>query len=144
MPEDPHRAAGCHWQCCERNGVPHYRGFDFEGKAEYFVWELKWFELLDWAVYHAPGWESWQEFRKGLVGRPMEQRCAQIRAYWEVVNALHATAPDQFRALADCVRVINLLRSLRGQFSAYPELREFLNEVNPLLDKWWSPRKGKS
>jgi len=127
--EDPHRAAGC----------------ALEGRidpAKVVVRDLRWFELLDWAVYHAPGWESWQEFRRGLVGQPMAERCTHIRTYWEVANALHVVSPDPDRACADAVRVINLLRSLRGQMTEYPELRQFLKEINPLLEQWWGPRKG--
>jgi len=37
--------------------------------------------------------------------------------------------------LASAVRVVNLLRSLRGQFGRYPELRTLLNEANRELSE---------
>lgn len=34
----------------------------------------------------------------------------------------------------DLIRVTNLLRSLRGQFTDYPELRQELETMNPALE----------
>jgi len=84
-----------------------------------------WTSLLDWAVYHAPGWSEWQAWRGTLVGTPMKDRCSAIEQYWEM----------NLRDLQTCVRVANLLRSLRGQFTDYPELRLFLDEVNDRLSE---------
>jgi len=108
---DPHRG-GCNWH--RRDTPPE---------------DLSWFQLLDWAVYHAPGWREWQEFRRGLVGTPMDERAERIRLRWE----LHQE--PEFDLLAHTVRIVNLLRSLRGQFSADPRLRSLLAEVTPELEK---------
>lgn len=94
-----------------------------------------WFSLLDWAVYHAPGWEQWQEFRASLVGRPMEARAHWVWEWWWKTTR----TADPSQELADAVRCVNVLRSLRGQFSAHPELKTLLDKLNPELEKRWRP-----
>ena len=92
----------------------------------------KWTSLLDWAVYHAPGWEEWQVFRRSLIGQPMALRAWRVAEWWH-------TSPkgDPETELANAVRTVNVLRSLRGQFSANPELPELLARLNPELDRRW-------
>lgn len=105
--EDQHRGA-CRWPGPETR-----------------IGALDWFGLLDWSVYHAPGWVEWQVFRMSLVGQPMPLRRRRIEEWWELSG----------KGLADAVRCVNVLRSLRGQFREYPELRELLDQLNPELDR---------
>lgn len=55
---DPHRKAGC----------------KYDGS-------LSWQSQVDWAVYHAPGWEAWQEKRAKMVDGLDEDFQRQIRSY---------------------------------------------------------------
>jgi len=98
---DPHRAAGCRYS------------------QETFF--RSWFSQLDWAVYHAPGWEAWQLFRRNLVGKSAEQKL-RILEEWP-------TSSPQ-----DLIRVVNYLRAQRGSWSSYPELRAYAEELNPRLE----------
>jgi len=95
--------------------------------------EWTWLELLDWAVYHGPGWELWQEFRQSLLTMPMPTRAAVIREWWQA-SLLSGNEEEQ---LADIVRCTNILRSLRGQFSTYPVLPELLASLNRELEARW-------
>lgn len=105
-----------------------------------------WFSLLDWSVYHAPGWSLWQEFRASLVGQAMPLRAHRVSEWWsEAVSPCAGDGEqecycDPADQLADAVRCVNVLRSLRGQFSAHPELRELLDRLNPELEARWTPR----
>jgi hypothetical protein len=105
--DDPHRLAGCNWD----GTVPE--------KGE----PPSWFSDLDWAVYHAPGWEHWQAFRASLVGTPIPERLDQI---WMWVHS-HPTN------LAETIRVVNLLRSLRGMDSKFPQIAQDRAEMNRRL-----------
>jgi hypothetical protein len=96
---DPHRATGCHWS--------HEVGI-----------VGSWFSQLDWAVYHAEGWQQWQEFRSDLVGKPLEMKLRRLYQW----NRSH-------RGVQDLIRVMNYLRSLRGQWSALPNLRDWHNAL---------------
>ena len=115
---DPHRGQ-CHW----------------DGVAPETLRPGAWFSTLDWAVYHAPGWEAWQAFRGGLVGTPMTERHACIEAW----TREHYGNPTEW-GLAELVRVTNLYRSLRGQFSAHPELRHSVLAVDADGVKGYSER----
>ena len=86
-----------------------------------------WLSLLDWAVYHAPSWHTWQAFRASLVGTPMKDRLTLIRSW-------RADRNFENWPFEDLIRVTNLLRSLRGQFTDYPELRQELETMNPALE----------
>jgi hypothetical protein len=127
--KDPHRRSGC-WFEKNQFTVP------VEGEAVTAPdWHEpqpveNWFGLLDWAVYHAPGWREWQAFRASLVGTPMKHRESQIRKWWERSH----TSLGENPALANEVRVVNLLRSLRGQFRRHPELQALLQEANRELN----------
>jgi hypothetical protein len=101
MARDPHRAAGCRF-----NEVS---------------FSTSWFSQLDWAVYHAPGWQSWQTFRRTLVGRSIEEKYLCLRS-WPT------------RTPQDLIRVVNYLRALRGSWSAYPALGEYAAELNPRME----------
>lgn len=91
--------------------------------------ETKWLSLLDWSVYHAPGWEDWQAFRSSLIGQPMELRAKRVGQWWEEAH--------RENELAEIVRCVNVLRSLRGQFKECHELRELLDKLNPELSSRW-------
>jgi hypothetical protein len=128
---DPHRASGCWFE--KQPSMIDTKPCAVEN----------WFGLLDWAVYHAPGWEEWQEFRASLVGSPMEDRCGRIRSWYTLhqernlrwfEKGLRTVQETQEDRLALAVRVSNILRSLRGQFSRYPELRTLLDEANRELN----------
>ena|ERR1700712_2857983 len=120
---DYHRAAGCAFE--DPNDLPSH---SHDGKgADLFTWELKWLELLDWSVYHAPGYEEWQEFRKSLIGVEMHERWVRITEHWYASD----------NGLAETVRHVNLLRSLRGQFSTEPKFRVLLDQLNPRLKELW-------
>lgn len=109
-----------------------------------------WLSLLDWSVYHAPGWELWQTFRESLKGQDMTLRANRISEWWR--EAISDRCPhgrncecrevEEPQELADAVRVVNVLRSLRGQFSAHPELRALLAKLNPELSRRWNPKKA--
>jgi len=105
MAVDYHRAAGCKW----------------DGKTP--TANSNWFSLLDWAVYHADGHGEWQAFRKDLVGSPIEQRASKAQGW------LSKHGSD----LANTVRVLNLMRSLRGQWSSNPSLPELAKKMNARL-----------
>ena len=92
----------------------------------------KWTSLLDWAVYHGPYWTEWQDFRRSLIGQPMALRATRVLQWWE-----DHTPGTPETELADAVRCVNVLRSLRGQFSANPELPATLAQLNPKLDARW-------
>jgi hypothetical protein len=102
---DPHRVAGC----------------NFTGSL------TDWFSELDWAVYHAEGFEEWQEFRAGLVGTPIIARVEKLRARLPEEPAVQGT-PEH----AAIVRVLNYTRSLRGLWSKFPCVPELNVQANDL------------
>ena len=77
---DPHRGE-CHW----------------DGSTN-------WFSRLDYAVYHAPGWEEWQAFRQGLVGQPIEVR----------VERMNERFSQGGTDILEVIRLLNLTRSHRA------------------------------
>ena len=95
-----------------------------------FTEKLKWLELLDWAVYHAPGWIEWQEWRKEHEGR-----WKTLDVYAELRGWL-ATQPPEHR-LQDLVRTVNIARSLRGIQKEHPEVVAFREEFTPEMDDLW-------
>jgi len=117
-------------------GDPHRKACRWNGQTDQS--SAPWPSLVDWAVYHAPGWEAWQRFRISLIGTSYSQRIAMLREWLQD----SAVGPERSSGcwdipLADVARVVNVLRSLRGQFSAHPQLRAFLTEVTPLLHRRW-------
>jgi len=101
---DPHRRAGCRW----------VKG------------DNTWLSQLDWAVYHAPGWERWQEFRKRLVGRSSADKLAKLRAW--------PTNTPQ-----DVLRVMNYCRSMRGQWATEPGFKTLATELRARYEKGKKP-----
>jgi hypothetical protein len=69
-----------------------------------------WLSHLDWAVYHADGWETWQAFRLDLTRVPMiPVRIRRMEAWY-----------DRDPTYANVLRVLNLTRSMRGLWSRHP------------------------
>ena len=81
-------------------------------------------------MYHAPGYQQWQKYRADLVGSDIGQRATKV-ASW---NSTHS-------GLANLVRCVNVLRSLRGSWSSHPELKKLHDRLSPQMDKAW---KGES
>jgi hypothetical protein len=92
---DPHRAAGCHWK--GEDGI-----------------SGSWISQLDWAVYHAEGWQQWQRFRMGLVGIPVKEKLSKLYQW----KRAHTTVQD-------LIRVLNYLRSLRKEWRNLPNLKDW-------------------
>ena len=121
---DMNRSPVCRWDGNDPTGRP-----------------MKWPSLLDWAVYHGPAWEQWQAFRRSLIGQAMPLRAHRVSEWWaETMEASDGTIATL--ELADAVRCVNVLRSLRGQFSEYPVLRETLDRLNPELEARWVREKA--
>lgn len=94
---------------------------------------LGWFQLVDYAVYHAPGWKLWQSFRRSLIGQPMPRRVRRLEKWMDEARE----ADDPTALLVDLVRVVNLLRSLRGRWKEEPALREMHDRLHPELTVMW-------
>ena len=94
---DPHRKAGC----------------KYDGS-------LSWQSQVDWAVYHAPGWEAWQEKRAKMVGTTNQEKLRVLQAH-----------PQESRQ--DVIRVLNYCRSMRGQWSVEPGFKALAAKLN---DRW--------
>jgi len=106
MAADPHRSAGCKYQ------------------PESDSWPSQ----VDWAVYHAPGFEAWQELRASMVGMETNEKLAKLRSWWTA----HSSKQD-------VIRILNYTRSLRGQWGAYPAIRQMNESFNR---KWAELQAG--
>ena len=82
------------------------------GRCWYREYDTQWLSELDWAVYHAPGWQEWQKFRGSLVGTPIDERLENVRVWLRTHG----------EGRVELVRTVNLLRSLRGYDSVSIEL----------------------
>jgi hypothetical protein len=87
---DPHREAGC----------------------QFVLGGTDWHSGVDWAVYHAPGFEAWQRFRKSLVGLRTSEKIRKLREW-----------PTQ--RIEDVIRVLNYTRALRADWSDHPSLVDY-------------------
>ena len=99
-------------------------------KGDFLPAEVSWGALLDWAVYHAPGSEEWQHFRK-----KMEGRWGTVNVYFVLSLWLeeHSPAGTHSAPLEDLVRTVNLSRALRGLQSRQGEIAIFREEYTPTL-----------
>jgi hypothetical protein len=93
--QDPHREAGCRW-----NGNDGLKG--------------SWFSILDWAVYHADGWQKWQAFRESMVRKSTTYKLERLYQ-WRRAHT----------SVQDLIRVMNYLRSMRGVWHNYPNMRDW-------------------
>jgi hypothetical protein len=76
-----------------------------------------WQHDVNYAVYWAPGWESWQRFRLSLKGQSIEKKLERLRGYWN--------GSDQ--DANEWIRVYNYLGALlRGGFE---EARPLFNSM---------------
>ena len=89
---------------------------------------MSWFSLLDWSVYHAPGAEEWQAFRRDQIGKPGSVKLQELH-WW-----LDTHTSDR---MAQLVRVTNLVRSNRGIWYQNPEWREWHDELTAELRQHW-------
>lgn len=99
--DDPHREAGCNWQRGNR----------------------RWVSLLDYAVYHAPGWEAWQRYRKAMVGMKTDQKLKVLKQW-------------PLNSVWDLIRVLNYTRSLRALWGGHPSLVDYNRYVNSLYRRF--------
>ena len=113
MAEDPHRGA-CRWD----KKTP--------------TASTKWGSLLDWAVYHAPGWQDWQKYRADLTKVDMGKRAGRVSAWWSASGSQGGA-----RKLADAVRTVTVLRSLRGAWSSHPEMKALHDRLTATMDRLW-------
>lgn len=99
-------------------------------KGDFLPTEVSWPALLDWAVYHAPGWEEWQHFRK-----EMEGLWSTVNVYFVLSSWLEERSPAGTHSaqLEDLVRTVNLSRALRGLQSRQEEIVIFREEYTPTL-----------
>ena len=87
---DPHRESGCLF---------------VSGSTD-------WHSRVDWCVYHAPGFERWQTFRKSLVGLRTSEKIRRLKQ-WPVER------------IEDVIRVLNYTRALRAEWANHPSLVDY-------------------
>ena len=106
-PRDKDRSADPHRKVCR------YR----EG-------DTSWTSNVDYAVYHAPGWEDWQDFRLTLKGMPPDAK-AKLLMRWYNEN------PDR----SNLYRVLNYARSQRATWSTTPSMRAINEDLGSLIGR---------
>jgi hypothetical protein len=85
-----------------------------------------WPALVDYAVYHAPGWEEWQKFRSNMVGTSIKEKLRRLKL-WE---------RDHAATLIETVRVLNYLRSSRAAWKGEAEMRPWADRLSKQLEDY--------
>jgi hypothetical protein len=116
----PHRN-GCWWQ-------------ESDLRVEKDLLQRSWLEVLDWSAYHAPGSHIWQEYRKRMLTVPVTERYHWM---WQWLHASRHWNEAIAVPAEDIVRVMNLCRSLRGQWRQLPEVKQLAAD----LHRTWLWRK---
>jgi len=86
-----------------------------------------WQDRVHQAVYHSPGWQQWQEFRKSLVGLTPPQKLAKLKLW-------------PLDSVANKIRIVNYLRAIRGSWAEYPSIATYARYVAKQLEGGDVPR----
>lgn len=100
----------------DRNADPHRK------VCRYQKGSTTWASSVDYAVYHADGWEAWQDFRLSLRGMSPADKVKRLR-WWL------RTHDSEW----DIYRVLNYARSQRATWKSTPEMATISRQLAPMV-----------
>lgn len=117
------------------------------GKAEYYLYELTRNQQLDWAEYHAPGFQEWLGLRYAMQRQPPKNRLEAILQYRDGVNTFGSAdykVAVELRAYAGLYDLDAYWFIIPEVLDAYMAQRERMPKNFPMAGLEMAPRLKKA